>query len=107
MSAERLVEIRHQFDHLANVGYTCECQVGGVDAASVDADWLHVLAGHGADLLAEVDRLTRLAMLAGLVSAHDCHGERLPSDDASDSAQVDPDTFARGTASAFRDAGRA
>ena len=38
-------------------------------------------------------------------NGHQQPGERLPSHETSDSAQVDPDTFARATASAFRMAG--
>jgi len=48
------------FGELRAVKYNCDCQVGGVDATSVDADWLHLIGKRGLALLAEVERLTRI-----------------------------------------------
>jgi len=45
------------FGELRAVKYNCDCQVGGVDATSVDADWLHLIGKRGLALLAEVERL--------------------------------------------------
>jgi len=38
----------------------CKCQAGGVDAVSIDGDWLHVAGEHFTAAVDEVERLTRI-----------------------------------------------
>ena len=41
--------------------YNCECQEGGVDAMSVDTDWLRVVAKKFAESIETIERVRELA----------------------------------------------
>ena len=59
-----LQQLRVYADCLAKAKPNCDCQVGGVDAISIDADWLALVGRKFIDLLGnvyeEIDRIIEL-----------------------------------------------